>query len=411
MVKSLFNKLDRKTKTLIFSRLTLLAIAFVGVFHLLTPLVPAYLLLPLMAGVFVLSVSYLCYLQSTVFCQQLETEYQRELLQQRETVASICDWVEEYRDLNGLVADHLENVNSDAQKATEDILNHITSLDGAAANFSHYLKDMEFDSKSMVESLDEHTRVISELADNTRSLMSNIQTERRSVNDVLERVLGLNEITDVISNIAKETNLLALNAAIEAARSGEMGRGFAVVADEVRQLALRAGSAASQISDEIDSLRQDVSQRFEQADKESSEQTVKADLMIESVQGLRDSFSAVRDLSERQITQIILYNNDLEKNISGSMACTQFQDIVRQKLDSIEALMREKHLLVGDVFNGMRLNELRHRELEYTETLRKLALEYQHDFERHCNYLDSDMDDADPQHVSNSNPLPKIELF
>lgn len=50
------------------------------------------------------------------------------------------------------------------------------------------------------------------------------------------------------------------------------------------------------------------------------------------------------------------------------MACTQFQDIVRQKLDSIEALMREKHLLVGDVFNGMRLNDLRHRELEYTET-------------------------------------------
>ncbi len=93
------------------------------------------------------------------------------------------------------------------------------------------------------------------------------------------------------------------------------------------------------------------------------------------------------------------------------MACTQFQDIVRQKLDSIEALMREKHLLVGDVFNGMRLNDLRHRELEYTETLRRLSLEYRHDFERHCNYRDSDMNSTKQSTLSTSNPLPKIELF
>lgn len=147
----------------------------------------------------------------------------------------------------------------------------------------------------MVSSLDEHTLVISNLADSTRSLMSNIQTERKQVNDVLNRVMGLNEITEVISKIANETNLLALNAAIEAARSGEMGRGFAVVADEVRHLAQRAGEAASQISEEIESLRAEVTQRFEVANKESSEQNIKADMMIESVQSLRQSFS-VREL-------------------------------------------------------------------------------------------------------------------
>lgn len=53
----------------------------------------------------------------------------------------------------------------------------------------------------MVSSLDEHTLVISNLADSTRSLMSNIQTERKQVNDVLNRVMGLNEITEVISKL------------------------------------------------------------------------------------------------------------------------------------------------------------------------------------------------------------------
>ncbi|HEY1124940.1 MAG TPA: methyl-accepting chemotaxis protein, partial [Sphingobium sp.] len=66
-----------------------------------------------------------------------------------------------------------------------------------------------------------------------------------------ELVRGIGSALDLISGIARQTNLLAVNANIEAHRAGQAGQGFAVVAREVKALALDSGEAAARIGEQL----------------------------------------------------------------------------------------------------------------------------------------------------------------
>ena len=69
-----------------------------------------------------------------------------------------------------------------------------------------------------------------------------------AVNAIAENAKAITKVTEVIGQIASQTNMLSLNAAIEAARAGEAGKGFAVVADQVGKLADHSGRSVNDIN-------------------------------------------------------------------------------------------------------------------------------------------------------------------
>ena len=74
----------------------------------------------------------------------------------------------------------------------------------------------------------------------------------KSMDDINEKVIAINEAITIIDQIAFQTNILSLNAAVEAATAGEAGKGFAVVAQEVRNLATRSAEAAKEIKNIVE---------------------------------------------------------------------------------------------------------------------------------------------------------------
>jgi methyl-accepting chemotaxis protein len=74
------------------------------------------------------------------------------------------------------------------------------------------------------------------------------------VEQLVAAVGQINNVSNLIRDVAAQTNLLALNATIEAARAGEAGRGFAVVAQEVKSLAGQTEKATGDITQQISSI-------------------------------------------------------------------------------------------------------------------------------------------------------------
>ncbi len=81
--------------------------------------------------------------------------------------------------------------------------------------------------------------------------------------NLASRVERMDDVIEVIHNLAERTKLLSINASIIASEAGEQGRAFAVVAREVKDLAQSTTGAISEISHVVSGLKSGFGQTVE----------------------------------------------------------------------------------------------------------------------------------------------------
>lgn len=129
----------------------------------------------------------------------------------------------------------------------------------------------------------------------------------KSVSDLAAHMDNILEIVDLISTVAKRTNLLSLNATIEAAHAGEHGRGFAIVAQEVKALAKQTSEATAEINKKVELVRQASQTAIEQIK-----------ITRQGIQQIRDTTSEIKNALQQQTSAVQEISSSAEKTSSAT---------------------------------------------------------------------------------------------
>lgn len=168
--------------------------------------------------------------------------------------------VDNQHDVLGQLSDKVKvhmNEISNLTKNTNDLTDRLYS------EGTNLIKITEDTVKKSYEGKD----AIEEMVEIIKSLEKENMNNTESIHELARKFSQVNEVVQLITNIASQTNLLALNAAIEAARAGEQGKGFAVVSGEIKKLAEMTKQSTKDISSLIGSIENDTKIVLNNSDK------------------------------------------------------------------------------------------------------------------------------------------------
>ena len=138
------------------------------------------------------------------------------------------------------------NQQANSAIATTDSVNELESISTETAQQADASAT---GAKQALDLAEEGTKAVQKTIHEISELRDRVDEIAQQIINLGEQTGQITNVSDLVSDLAKQTNMLALKAAVEAARAGEQGKGFGVVAGEIRKLADESKKSAQKIND------------------------------------------------------------------------------------------------------------------------------------------------------------------
>ena len=156
----------------------------------------------------------------------------------------------------------------------------------------------------------------------------------------------IGDIIQVITGIAKQTNMLALNAEIQAARAGDAGTGFVIVANRVKELSEKTRDSSDDITRRIEAIQS--------ASQEATDAIDQVSIIVDHVQEISLSIAGsvqVQNITTEEISSNIAEAaNESEAVTRGIVGVEEISSNAAQEA----AAVQEASLQLANVADQLR---------------------------------------------------------
>jgi len=170
----------------------------------------------------------------------------------------VASGAEEIESASGEVARTIEQISAGAEQQHDNldqVATEMTDLSATVEEIASSADEVAQTSTTAAERGETGKCVAGEGLDAMAGIEDSVDETVRDMAALESEIGQINDVVELIDDIAEQVNMLALNASIEAARAGEAGEGFAVVASEIKSLAEETARATGEVESLADGVQ------------------------------------------------------------------------------------------------------------------------------------------------------------